>query len=148
EAAEACGLVPDDGAQQAWATIDSGGQAGRAQPRMGPQPQARSQAQPQPVHAQSPQQTAPRPIIHLVAGQLPRILTEIEDALLASGLPIFARAGTLVEPISETMLAADGRKTIVVRLHVFSPDSLLGLAAEAMAFQKYDGRRNAWIEVD
>jgi hypothetical protein len=47
---------------------------------------------------------------------LPRITGEIEDALLASGLPIFSRAGALVEPVAETMLAAGGGKTVVARL--------------------------------
>jgi hypothetical protein len=37
EAAEACGLVADDGAQAAWNTIDSGARAGKTNPRSGPQ---------------------------------------------------------------------------------------------------------------
>ena len=50
EAAEACGLVADDGAQAAWDTIDSGARGGRAQPRTRPhqqQQQAGAQAAPQ-----------------------------------------------------------------------------------------------------
>src|SRR5262249_41502366 len=38
EAAETCRLVADDGAAQAWATINSGLQAGKQQPRSRPQP--------------------------------------------------------------------------------------------------------------
>src|SRR5215813_427972 len=70
EAAETCRLVADDGAQQVWATINSGAAAGRQQPRYRPQP---------------PPQGA-RPTIQLMDGQLLRILSETEDALLASGL--------------------------------------------------------------
>src|SRR5262249_4694934 len=46
EAAEACGLVADDGAQQVWATIASGITAGAAQPRSRPQRQLQSSSQP------------------------------------------------------------------------------------------------------
>ena len=133
EAAEICRLVADDGAQQAWATIDSGAAAGRQQPRTRPQP--------------PPQGTA-RPTIQIMDGQLLRVLGETEDALLASGLPIFSRAGMLVEPVTENMSAADGRKTVVARLRELSPESFLGPAAESATFRKYDRRRNQWVDTD
>jgi hypothetical protein len=132
EAAETCGLVADDGAASVLATIDSGGEAGRKQPRTRPQP---------------PPQSA-RPTIQIMDGQLLRILGETEDALLASGLPIFSRAGMLVEPVAESMSAADGRKTVVARLRELSPESFLGPAAESAAFQKYDRKRNQWVDTD
>jgi hypothetical protein len=132
EAAEVCRLVADDGAQQAWATIDSGAAAGRQQPRTRPQP---------------PPQSV-RPTIKIMDGQLLRVLGETEDALLASGLPIFSRAGMLVEPVAENMSAADGRKTVVARLRELSPESFLGPAAESATFQKYDRRRNQWADTD
>jgi hypothetical protein len=132
EAAETCGLVADDGAQQVWATINSGAAAGRQQPRYRPQP---------------PPQGA-RPTIQLMDGQLLRILSETEDALLASGLPIFSRAGMLVEPVAENMSAADGCKTVVARLRPLSPESFLGPAAESAAFEKYDRKRNKWVDTD
>jgi hypothetical protein len=132
EAAEICRLVADDGAQQAWATIDSGAAAGRQQPRARPQP---------------PPQGASRPTIQIMDGQLLRILGETEDALLASGLPIFSRAGMLVEPVVENM-SADGHKTVVARLRELTPESFLGPAAESAAFQKYDRKRNQWVDTD
>ena len=132
EAAEACGLVADDGAQQVWATINSGAAAGRQQPRTRPQP---------------PSQGA-RPTIQIIDGQLLRILGETEDALLVSGLPIFSRAGMLVEPVSESMSAADGRKTITARLRPLTPESFVCPAAESAAFQKYDRKRNQWVDTD
>src|SRR5215467_11894634 len=82
EAAEVCRLVADDGAASVLATIDSGAQAGRKQPRTRPRPAPQSGA---------------RPTIDLMDGQLLRIIGETEDALLASGLPIFSRAGMLIE---------------------------------------------------
>ena len=52
------------------------------------------------------------PTIRIIDGQLPSTVEETERALVSAGLPIFARAGTLVEPVSESMMAANGRKTV------------------------------------
>jgi hypothetical protein len=132
EAAETCGLVADDGPASVLATIDSGAAAGRQQPRTRPQALSRGA----------------RPTIKIQDGDLLRILDEAEDALLASGLPIFSRAGMLVEPVAENMSAADGRKTVVARLRPLSPESFLGPAAEAATFQKYNRRVNDWVDTD
>src|SRR5215831_2560757 len=131
EAAETCGLVADDGAPQAWATIDSGITAGKKQPRSRPQPQS-----------------SVRPTIQLADGELLRILTETEDALLASGASVFSRAGRLVEPVSESMPASDGRKTTVARLRELCPESFLAPIAEAAAFQKWDHKRKKLVDTD
>ena len=88
------------------------------------------------------------PTIRLVAGQLPRAVEETERALLSSGAPIFKRAGVLVEPVSETMAAADGRKTTVARLRPMCADSLLEPIAEAALFQRFNPKRNTWVDVD
>src|SRR5215813_6194441 len=133
EAAETCRLVADDGAAKALNTIDSGITAGKQQPRTRPQ---------------SSSQSGARPIIQLADGELNRILTEIEDALLLSGLPAFSRAGTLVEPVTEIMPAADGGKTTVARLKELSPESFLPVIAEAATFQKWNVRRKALADTD
>jgi hypothetical protein len=86
--------------------------------------------------------------IQIVAGQLPRIVRETEDALVTSGLPIFSRAGSLVQPVSEIMPAAGGRKTVVARLRAFCPDSFVGPVAESAEFRKYNRKRNDWLETD
>jgi Bifunctional DNA primase/polymerase, N-terminal len=133
EAAVTCQLVADDGLAAVEATINSGAQAGAQQPRTRPQPRVR---------------TGPRPTIKIVGGQLPRIINETEDALIGAGLPIFSRANSLVEPVSETMLAAGGRKTVVAQLHAFSSDSFLRPVAESATFQKYNIRNNTWVDID
>jgi hypothetical protein len=88
------------------------------------------------------------PTIRLVDGQLPRAVDETERALLAASSPIFSRAGTLVEPVSETMIAANGRRTVIARLRAFCPDSLLEPIAEAAIFQRFNRKRNLWADVD
>jgi bifunctional DNA primase/polymerase-like protein len=130
EAAEICGLVADDGAPSVWATINSGAAAGRQQPR----PSSQSQTQ------------TTLPIIELKDGEMLRILDEIEDALLVSGVPIFSRAGRLVEPVIESMAASGGRKTAVACLRELSPESFLGLAATSATFQKH--KRKNLVDTD
>jgi hypothetical protein len=88
------------------------------------------------------------PTIRLVSGQLPRAVKETERALLASGTPIFSRANTLVYPAAEAMTASDGRKTVTARLGVFSTDSFIEPVAEAGIFQRFDGRRSRWVDID
>jgi putative DNA primase/helicase len=88
------------------------------------------------------------PTIRLAAGQLPRNVREAEQAVLASGAPVFARAGTLVRPVSETVDAAGGGKTKVTYLKPFTPDSFVVTLAESAIFQRYDGRRRAWVDID
>ena len=85
--------------------------------------------------------------IHIVASQLPRMLAETEEALLATGMPIFSRAGTLVHPVVETILAADGCKTTVARLRPFCADSLIEWIADAALFRRFDAKRNQWVDV-
>jgi hypothetical protein len=93
---------------------------------------------------------APRtlPTIHVVAGELPRIVSETEQALLAAGAPIFVRAGMLVRPVTEKVPAADGRKTTIARLRSFTVPAMLDWIASAALFERFDARRNRWVTVD
>jgi hypothetical protein len=88
------------------------------------------------------------PTIRLIAGQLPRAVGEAERALVDASAPIFSRAGTLVEPVCETMTAANGRKTVIARLRALCPDSLLEPIAEAAIFQRFNRKRNSWVDID
>src|SRR5262249_18280816 len=87
--------------------------------------------------------------IRVVAGELPRIVSETEQALLAAGAPIFIRAGMLVRPVIEKMMAADGRKTMVAKLRPFTVPAMLDWTASAAAlFERFDARRKRWVTVD
>jgi hypothetical protein len=88
------------------------------------------------------------PTIRLVSGQLAKAIAETERALTASGAPVFTRAGMLVEPVTEQVKAADGRKTLTACLRELCVDSLFEPVAEAALFQRYDRRRNWWVDID
>jgi hypothetical protein len=88
------------------------------------------------------------PTIRLVEGQLPRIVKDIERALLAAGAPVFSRAGSLVEPVSEMAMASGGRRTMTAKLRPLDTDALIELVAEAALFQRFNRKRNTWIDAD
>ena len=84
--------------------------------------------------------------IRVIPGQLPRVASEAEQALIAAGVSIFHRGGRLMHPVVETVPAADGRETVVAKLREFGIDSMLDWMAEIAIFQRF--KRGAWIDVD
>jgi hypothetical protein len=86
--------------------------------------------------------------IRIIPGQLPRVASEAEQALIAAGVPILHRGGRLMHPVVETVPAADGRKTIVAKLRELGIDSMLDRMAEIAIFQRFNAKRGAWIDVD
>jgi hypothetical protein len=175
EAAEACGLVADDGAQQVWATIDSGITAGKAQPRFRPQrqlqspqassqqsapasPQQSSQPQPQPTPQSQPPgpqplpQPQPRPqpralpVIRLIEGQLPRAVDRAEDALIAArGCHIYQRGELVVRPTKPKLKAANDRDTFGWKLIEVTKPFLIDTLTRIARFEKFDGRVGDYV---
>jgi len=147
KAAEDCGLVADDGAQQTWATINSGATAGMAQPRARPQPgpQPRPQPGPQPGPRPQPQpgpqprsQSRALPIIRLVDGQLPKAVDEAEAALIAAGgCHIYQRGDLIVRPIRPKLKAAGNRDTFGLRLLPLNKHSLVDTYTRIARFEKW-----------
>jgi RepB DNA-primase from phage plasmid len=99
-----------------------------------------------PIPAPAPHHVIPT--IRIVAGRLPEIAAQIARALMANGAPIFVRGGMLVEPVTETTTAADGRKTVSAKFSSLTLDSLLWPIADAAIFQVFNRKRNAWVDVD
>jgi hypothetical protein len=88
------------------------------------------------------------PTIQLRGGQLPKAVAETEQALLAAGVDVFSRAGSLVYPVGEFATAADGSKILMARLSVFTPDSFTEPVAEAAIYQRYSKRLKSWVDAD
>jgi hypothetical protein len=100
--------------------------------------------------APGPSTTSPRVLrtIRVMAGQLPRILNETEDALLVTGMPIFSRAGSLVHPVVDSVQAANNRKTKLARLRPFCPDSMIDWISDAALFCRFDVKRSRWLDIN
>jgi putative DNA primase/helicase len=148
-AAEASGLVDDDGPQAVEATINSGAQAGRAQPRLQPPPQPQPSSAPQ-SQQQSPQpQPSPSPstpVIRLVEGQLPRAVDEAEAALIANGRRhIYQRGDLLVRPIKPKLKAADDRDTVGWQLTPITKPYMIDTFTRIARFERFDARLGKYL---
>ena len=88
------------------------------------------------------------PVIRVVAGKMPLATDKAERALLDAGTPIFRRAGMLVRPVIDQIPAADGKMTIATRLRPMCVPSMRDCLAQIATFQRFDGRRKAWTDID
>jgi putative DNA primase/helicase len=96
-----------------------------------------------------PQPDTPRPIIKVIAGDIARVVDEAEGALIAAGVPIMTRAGTLVRPIKETFDASNGHKTEQTVLHPVHWQTISYLLNKhAATFMRFDGRLKQWVRID
>jgi hypothetical protein len=88
------------------------------------------------------------PTVRIVTGQLPQAVAAAERALISSGLPVFARAGTLVHPVVEEFPATGGHRTSIAKLRSFCADSLLEWLADSALFQRFSVKRNQWVDIN
>ena len=166
-AAEACGLVADDGADAVWRTVTSGAEGARASPRV--RPQALPGQQPAGgiasgalglagasasfgAHATA---AAPgmRRVIQLIEGERHRIVDEAEAALIAAGgFDIYQHDAVMARPVMHRLPAASRhglkRTTAAWRLMAVKPLYLIEMLGRVARFQSYDRRRRDWIDKD
>jgi putative DNA primase/helicase len=170
-AAEACGLVDDDGADSAWRTIESGEAGAEKQPRV--RPLAKLE-QPAPASGgglglagaapgfgsvgvgvgggvgvgvtASATQPGMRRIIQLIEGDYHVAVDEAEEALTdAEWTEIYQRGGILVRPVLEEMAAAKDRATSAWKLVEVQPPYLMEMLGRVATFTVYDKRSKAWL---
>ncbi|MCJ2065394.1 bifunctional DNA primase/polymerase [Methylobacterium sp. J-088] len=154
EAAVASRLVQDDGQHATLATINSGLTAGAKNPRAFPGRRSQAGA---PAQWRSGAATADEegsgPVddlttIRVINGEVPRAVTETEQAILAADKPIFTRSGSLVRPVIETVPAAKGRQTTVARLKPMCVASLADKVAQVARYQRFDRRSKDWMTIN
>ena len=113
----------------------------------GPPPETPPEPEPGPQEGGGGPQFTP-PVIRIIAGERARVVAQAEAALLASGEPIYARAGALVRPVLETVPAARGLTTTVVRFRELCRASTLGLLDQVAVFERFNASREAWVAVN
>lgn len=97
--------------------------------------------------------TAPQPgvvrrIIAVRAGELPRMATEGELALIEAGAPFYSRGGAIVRPIVEEVDAAKGRRTKIARLRDVSVTTLCDHLARVATWVKFNARKSGDVITD
>ncbi len=89
------------------------------------------------------------PIIEVRQGRIAAVIEEAEAALIACGVPIFERAGVLVEPIVSTLPASHKRETDVVLLRRLAPENVIYLLNRyAAGFVKWDVRKKDLVAIN
>jgi hypothetical protein len=94
------------------------------------------------------QQADLRPHIKIIPGELPRMVTEAEQALIASHPNFYQWCEAIHRPIKTQIATADGGETIGYRLAPVRSAYLVERLTRVAAWQKYDGRRKKWVDVD
>jgi putative DNA primase/helicase len=84
-------------------------------------------------------------IIRILAGELHRMTSEAEEAIMASDIPIYQRGTILVRPIVQRVPASKGRFTISASLHQIGAAALIDELSACAGWERYDARAEAWV---
>jgi len=85
------------------------------------------------------------PTIRVEPGELHTATTAAEDALIASGLPIFQRGRALVQPICVEVPASHGRMTRTAALGGLNVHTMIDMMCMTAEYLHYDGRADDWV---
>jgi hypothetical protein len=89
-----------------------------------------------------------KPIIRIVAGTLPAVVSAAERHLVASDKEIFQRGDSIIRPAVQRIPIADDHKTSGWRLIPVHQNHLTERFMEAAEFEKFDGRSKKWVKAD
>jgi hypothetical protein len=89
-----------------------------------------------------------RPVVVVVAGELDRMTTEAEAAIVASGVPIYQRAHQLVRPMTKEVPASHGRTTISAALGPLASPAIRDVLCGVATFSRFDQRTKDFRDVD
>ena len=93
-------------------------------------------------------ETDTRPIIQVIPGELDRLATEAENALLDSSLPIFQRGRNIVTPIAREVSGSNGAPTISAALGNVSVPGLLDFYCQTARWRRFDARARGLVAAD
>ncbi len=86
-------------------------------------------------------------VIKIERGQVARAVDAAEAALVAAGVPILVRAGALVRPVVDVMVAADGGKTEATVLKQLGAENIIyDLNKHAAVFLVWNEKEKKFVE--
>ena len=89
-----------------------------------------------------------RPSIPSVAGELHRMATMAESAIIRAGAPIFQRAHELVRPVTREVPASHGRTTLAAGVTALASPAIRDVLCAVSEFCRYDKRSEEWRVID
>lgn len=89
-----------------------------------------------------------RPVVRIVAGELPRVVSEVEDVLVKYDHELYQRGGQIVRVVDQVVKGVDESETLAAFIKPVGADHLRERAQCAADFQKYSKREKAWLGCD
>jgi hypothetical protein len=89
-----------------------------------------------------------RPILHVVAGELPSVVDQAEAILIKSDRDLYEYGDQIVRPALAPFRIADNRETIGLRLVPVRLHHTIERFTRAIDFRKYSRTRKAWEPTD
>jgi hypothetical protein len=123
----------------------STGSASSSPPPPPPPPPPQPTSAPAPSPAPAPAPTPALPRIRLIEGELPRIVDEAEEALLAAKRHIYQRGGMVVRPTKQRLSAANNRTTLAWELVEVTKTHLREILTRIARFEKMDYRIGDYV---
>jgi putative DNA primase/helicase len=90
----------------------------------------------------------PRPVIRFVAGEIPKVVDEAEEALLRANLGLYQRGAFIVRPGRVLVTVSDGREVAAQRALEVGDYAVAEAMTQAAAWEKYDARSDSWVPID
>jgi hypothetical protein len=98
--------------------------------------------------APPPQKDDDRPTIEIRAGEAPRIVDELEEAIILADLGLYLRGGLIVRVADIELLGADEKKTSALGIVEQSEHTLWEDAEAAAIFTRFDLKQKKWVACD
>jgi putative DNA primase/helicase len=89
-----------------------------------------------------------RPTIAIAAGDMHNVATKGERALIMASAPFYVRGGSIVRPILDEVKDARGLALSLARLVEVQDGAMLDHLGRAAAWEKFDGRKQAFVPTD
>src|SRR5262249_47232002 len=86
--------------------------------------------------------------IRINAGDLRRMVNEVDEALVQSGAEIYRQGNRIVEVIPDQILTAGGKRVGALRLSQIQLPRLLEMLSGVAAFEKYSRMSRSWERAD
>jgi putative DNA primase/helicase len=89
-----------------------------------------------------------KPIVQIVGGALPEMVSAAEQHLITSDKEIFQRGDFVIRPAMQRIPIADDQKTSGMRLVPIRLNHMVERFTQAVEFQKYNARERKWLKTD
>jgi hypothetical protein len=89
-----------------------------------------------------------RPVVQVIAGQLPRVVDEAEGILIESDDDLYAFGDQVVRPALAPIRIADDQQTVGLRLVPVKLHHMIERFTRSVDFRQFNKKEKAWLPID